>query len=92
MSEEIWGPWIEHDGKGCPCRGQIVQVFYRNGESSTPFRALTKGPSFLIGHSATDRWVWLPKPTDVIRYRIRKPRGLTILEELLVNLPERVNA
>jgi len=29
---------------------------------------------------------------EVIRYRIRKPRGLTILEGLLENLPEEVDA
>jgi hypothetical protein len=28
----------------------------------------------------------------LIRYRIRKPKGLTILEELLEDLPERVDA
>lgn len=24
--EEDWGPWIEHDGKGCPCAGMHVEV------------------------------------------------------------------
>ena len=30
MSEQ-WGPWIEHDGKGCPCLGQWVKAVFHNG-------------------------------------------------------------
>jgi hypothetical protein len=40
-------------------------------------------------------WLWgslLNRSYDIIRYRIRKPRGLTILEGLLENLPESVDA
>lgn len=24
MSNSEWGPWIEHDGKGCPCIGMVI--------------------------------------------------------------------
>ncbi len=88
MTDE-WGPWIEHDGKGCPCVGRVVMVAaIRNllGE------VWEQGPAIAQGGQS---WFWavtgLP-PNDtqqIIRYRIRKPRGLTILEGVLENLPER---
>ncbi len=81
MSEE-WGPWIEHDGKGCPVPdGAFVLVDVGVG-------------ALIIGHgrfcefcvrTANRDWIAWP---HVIRYRIRKPRGLTILEELIADLPQ----
>jgi hypothetical protein len=98
MSDE-WGPWIEHDGKGCPCLGAWAQT-ERLGKYVFPHtgthRAILEGR---IEEPAN--WDWsrfgerLPRGTvasKVIRYRIRKPRGLTILESLLADLPERVDA
>lgn len=87
MSEE-WGPWIEHDGKGCPCVGQVVHLVL---EDRFGCQAEFTGTP----RSRTLRsWDWSYFPTfrRVIRYRIRKPRGLTILEGLLENLPEEVDA
>jgi len=91
MSE--WGPWIEHDGKGCPCVGAWVLA-----------QGLAKPGGDLIEHEflAKDfaEWYWAffgaigfgdaGKPRicgKIIRYRIRKPRGLTILENLIADLP-----
>lgn len=90
MSEE-WGPWIEHDGRGCPCAGRVVEGERRSGVVET----WVAGTLNVGGHGSM--WVWgtcVPKFRDleVVRYRIRKPRGLTILEGLLENLPERVPA
>ncbi len=105
MNEE-WGPWIEHDGAGCPCVGMWVQterigttsnwigggkVIHRNGKKAICEGRATDNPN----------WYWAEfggvhpdggLVSKILRYRIRKPRGLTILEELLVNLPERVDA
>ena len=99
-----WGPWIEHDGKGCPLPvGTIGEAELRCGRIA-PFRALcgsTRGgpqsPPTGAGKEQTDAWTWGGKPSgwegeEVIRYRIRKPRGLTILEEILNDLPETVDA
>lgn len=86
MSEE-WGPWIEHDGKGCPCVGHCGQSEF-NDPSHTVI-----GPTVFTGHP--EAWDWGYESGDwykVTRYRIRKPRGLTILEGLLENLPEEVDA
>jgi hypothetical protein len=82
MIKDEWGPWVEHDGKGLPCpAGAFVQAIDREGD--------------LYDELADDlEWLWSGTNwcVDIIRYRIRKPRGLTILEGLLENLPERVDA
>mgnify|MGYP001184935551 FL=1 len=86
MSDE-WGPWIEHDGKGCPCVGQMVDVVYKDGETA---ESVWGGP---VIATCSHSWFWLrPRPWSIIRYRIRKPRGLTILEGLLEILPVEVPA
>ncbi|WP_133065807.1 hypothetical protein [Mameliella alba] len=89
MSE--WGPWIEHDGKGCPCAGAYVQAKFSNGIA---LEGVVSG----VGnqdHGQWD-WQWAEKRcmARIIRYRIRKPRGLTILEEIArgVKEPQEVGA
>lgn len=99
MSE--WGPWIEHDGKGCPCVGVYGQAVksgagvatFPDGSEERVWEGIFVADmaswdwrNFL---NAGDRGGRVPK---VIRYRIRKPRGMTILESLLENLPDEVTA
>ncbi len=79
MADE-WGPWTEHDGKGCPCVGQWVQA---------AFNVCTKPCSHgvLLNEiwegRATGRtcWVWGEGYDEIIRYRIRRPRALLDLIE-----------
>jgi hypothetical protein len=87
MSEE-WGPWIEHDGGFVPHLAgywvegdEVFHTFVRRDE----WRVET-------GFGASWNWANWPEFSKIIRYRIRKPRGLTILEGLLENLPEHVDA
>ena len=88
--EGEWGPWVEHDGKGCPVKGMWVHIVRAEGlESET--RATG---SFHI--MAGSGWIWrsIPKPLlpyRIIRYRVRKPRGLTILKRIAAE-PERHKA
>lgn len=95
VNEEEWGPWIEHDGKGCPCEGMLVHVVRFDAPDIVVIagaQCRATGIPVTGKHSA---WVWpngKPERTNVIRYRIRKPRGLTILESLLTDLPEKVDA
>ncbi len=79
MTDE-WGPWIEHDGKGCPCVGEFVHTVHHHGYEFLG----------IAGSGGGRSWDWSNAPwySRIIRYRIRKPRGLTILEGLLENLPE----
>jgi hypothetical protein len=93
MADE-WGPWIEHDGKGCPVLGMYCE---------------TRWESLFVVQSwegvVTDRWapafVWANHLQEtprgklwgrVIRYRVRKPRALLDLIEMVERMPERVNA
>lgn len=95
MSDQ-WGPWIEHDGKGCPCVGMWVEAVC---ECQPGVFTVAEG---ITGSFGGESWHWENwcKPSAywrclcarVIRYRIRKPRGLTILESLLHDLPEGVDA
>ncbi len=87
MSDE---PWIEHDGTCHPvAKGAIAQVMWFDGGTSE-FRPISAGYGWLW--RSLDRSGWTGNYAPIIRYRIRKPRGLTILEGLLESLPERVDA
>ena len=95
MSEE-WGPWVEHDGKSCP-KGQVVKaVFrYRNGKKEL------RGP-FVAGGQGGNSWFWgePSKPATwstsrngllaipVVSYQIKKPKGLSLLEEILAEVKD----
>ena len=91
-----WGPWIEHDGTGCP----VSKGTWVEGEFDA-----TSCVGTLIGPVSGDSpcWLWVrtasgfpvcfvPRHDAIVRYRVRKPRSLTILEGLLENLPDRVDA
>ncbi len=88
--KDEWGPWIEHDGKGCPVVGQYVQDVcrFRDGHIWE-----TEG---VVSSQDAEGWDWsLPSECGffgelgrVIRYRIRKPRGLTILEDIAQGVRE----
>lgn len=99
MTNEDWGPWIEHDGSGCPSPGSYGQIvksccgygFFSNGKEEVIIEEVFR-PDM-------SSWDWgnflLPSKkggcvSKVIRYRIRKPRGLTILENLIADIPEPV--
>lgn len=92
MSDE-WGPWIEHNGARIPdefCVGDVVQVVSECNETGS----LDLSPPRVVQPEDFVRynWFWGESSHDTLRYRIRKPRGLTILESLLADLPEEVSA
>ena len=83
-----WGPWIEHDGNGCPCKGQLVKVERFNGNVDL-FVAWTRiyQPERSDTDENTSSWAYkIPTGRKIKRYRIRKPRGLQILEERLAEI------
>ena len=83
MSEE-WGPWIEHDGKGCPCVGQYAHWVYDRPAlcEKNPRAILQPGGMTCVGYASGGKsWFWDPAMRRVIRYRIRKPRALLDLIE-----------
>lgn len=79
--KEEWGPWIEHDGLSIPkgiAIGVYVDVFhhvYRWGN-------ILHEEGVIRDLSAWTNICEIYGPA-VIRYRIRKPKGLTILTDIL---------
>lgn len=94
MSEE-WGPWIEHDGRGCPCRGMYVQALAEKSiHAISSNTRMVKVSEYVMEGVASNGGSWSGNPyyNRYLRYRIRKPKGLQILEALLKDLPETVGA
>lgn len=107
MSEE-WGPWIEHDGasvSGMIPQGAVLNILSINTGGITA--GDIDGPIGLEFPGFFWRWKrvktgWFrsevrrvcddPSYAPVVLYRIRKPRGMTILENLLADLPEKVDS
>ncbi len=73
IDKEEWGPWIEHNCAPVAALqlGTIAEMVSRYGIRGV-------GPVVSL-----DPKLW----ANVLRFRIRKPRGLTILENLLADLP-----
>lgn len=94
MSEE-WGPWIEHDGEGCPCVGMYAQALAEMEISAISRNTkMVKVSDRVMEGIATEGGSWGMKEgfNRYLMYRIRKPKGLQILEALLKDLPESVDA
>lgn len=95
MQDEQWGPWIEHDGKGCPVPdGTFVEVYGWEVHRGSGLRRL----SCNVGIAKAVQPMWeevFPEGPSVIRYRVRKPRALAKLRALVEDLPaqsEKVDA
>ena len=100
MTEEEWGPWIEHDGGGCPVqKGTHGEAKLRDGRVVF-FVALCGSVNGGPGTKPStygSAWVWGSsgpnyEQNEVIRYRIRRPRGLTILQRIAEQPKEREDA
>lgn len=87
MSEE-WGPWVENKGVQPVPDGTIVAVEFRRPPKDGEHVFSNPDAAF------AETWVWRldGNVDDIIIYRIRKPRGMAILESLLENLPDEVPA
>lgn len=93
MSAE-WGPWIKHDGKGCPCVGQYVHLVFKDnagefiGIAGSQFDGTEEVEGSGWHWAVIDTWRW----HKVDRYRIRKPRAMLIFEKILARIPDLVDA
>ena len=82
--KDEWSEWIEHDGKGVPAGivGKFVHIKLL-GKGLDENDVLTDE---IMGVAEGNPQAWCssyqPKFITVARYRIRKPRGLTILENI----------
>lgn len=86
MSDE-WGPWVEHIPGPCPLIvGQFVEVI-EIGRLLKKRRRCGRVSSATVSSPAWFECSPFGRFEQVLRYRIRKPRGLTILENLIADLP-----
>jgi hypothetical protein len=103
MMEEEWGPWIEHDGKGCPCEGMMVESVTAGGQAAIHIAGALRvqvhtGQAIRYsGPTSGDAWDWASLAPvafhlRVIRYRIRKPNALRELIDMVERLPVRDDA
>ncbi len=86
MTDE-WGPWRR---RGVPPVGAYAQVHARHEETGE--EKLLEG--FIAGYDDTVGWFTHEGPQDysdwqATRWRIRKPRGLTLLEGVLQDVETR---
>lgn len=90
MSDKQWGPWIDHDGKGCPCVGELVQCETGSTVKLLNVDALVLGDRLIqyipLAGSKHRSWYWVPGFNFILKYRIRKPKGLTMLENILAEV------
>ncbi len=93
MAEE-WGPWIEHDGKGCPPAGKFSQWRF-DCPHEFPVGMVDSCGNVLLDDrtvqgipSNSKSWNWHPSYLHVVRYRIRRPLGLRRLIDLAAD-PEK---
>lgn len=91
MLTDEFGPWIDHGGRGRPVpRGTIVEV------EAKCLTGLVKVKLSTAYGDAGTAWDWgsvsLDQPWRIIRYRIRKPKGMGVIESILADLPESVPA
>lgn len=79
-NDEAWGPWVVHDGRGCPLpTGTIVEVVI---EDRFGFAMREIG---CVSGDVRSSWNWrfYPKLKRIIRYRQRKPGGMALLTQAL---------
>lgn len=83
MSDDEWGPLIEHVPGPCPVPvGTYVETELRNWEDKTTQWA-GRITQKLHGHGAWRATHPYGKCKLILRYRVRKPRGMAILREVL---------
>jgi len=99
MIDSDWGPWIEHYGKGCPIRPrEIVHVVMdpKLPDDLGDIPIIDRGEDWVVilgGHGGDDgSWFWRPDYFRVIRYRVKRPKGMAILREIAANPKARVPA
>jgi hypothetical protein len=88
-----WGPWIEHDGSGCPVVGRFVQMELLNRITGAPahYTILSERLAQGVvrsspGNTRGNSWDWR-RGNRVIRYRVRRPLVSEWLAETTSDLP-----
>lgn len=85
--DDEWGPWIEHDGKASlPPDGTFIHVVFEDGDEWMVFSGESGYSPTKFGDETdeTDHsWFWVEGYCRIIRYRIRRPKSMQILTNIL---------
>lgn len=87
---EEWGPWIEHDGKGCPVPDGVWchRVFDGPARGSDPtVHGACEDVSPVESEWEAHAWNWTKGWVRIVRYRTLRPRALQQLREMIETLP-----
>lgn len=84
-----WGPIVDHDGLPRPeLNGKIARVWSANGRCEIGI--LNNCDEMPNGYFSAFVWASLPQDKyeiRIIRYRVRRPRALKQLRDMVENLP-----
>lgn len=99
FNEDGWTDWIDHDGNGCPCVGWWVHLVIGDVDGETPEGLDWDGPGGIndyewqgVVNKCSGSWTYDEEYFPVIKYRVRKPKGAEMLERLVQDVPEPVDA
>jgi len=84
MGDVEWGPWVEHDGRGCPVRrGCRVEISVSHGVD------VPKANRKQFGNKLHPAWSWALRPSAyrIVQYRLARPAVLRQLVDLVENPP-----
>lgn len=91
FNRDGWTDWIQHDHKGCPVVGYYVRLETECLVESFPAHYRKVGPKVLEGvprKLSGKSWCGGNKDyTKVVRYKVRKPKGLQSLQDILEKIP-----
>jgi hypothetical protein len=88
--QDEWTDWFQHDGKGCPCVGKMVRTERRDGKVRETIAGAACMAAGIDPNGIGSAWVWTQDDrtySEVIRFRIRKPRALIDMIQLIADLP-----
>lgn len=92
MSDEEWGPWHDHDGSGCPVpTGTVVECVHLllHNELLKKVETVKGGESWFIKEPTIIDWEYV---SAIISYRVKKSKGMQILQEILNKVEKLENA
>ena len=97
QNDSEFGPWQDHDGKGCPCVGQVVWIQVGPDGYGDPSEQ-SGGWDDIWVEVSNDEAIGLAiddpgwhggdgSNYPIIAYRIKRPRALLDLIQLIADLP-----
>lgn len=100
MADEEWGEWQDHSGWGCPLpNGTVAEAEAEwRGTTYRQIGVVGDGCKGAVTSTTYTPWAWRYLPERlwrmnacIVRYRVKKPKSLTILEEIIADIPAPTN-